>query len=230
MWRWGAMGVITACSPGDPVLPTAQAPEASTSGTTGGRVDETGTPVANTNSSGDTATSDGSPTGPETTTFSVSTTGPDDAWCNGFTSPSADAPWLTIANVDGEAFGPGNAMHLECGLQGGFMFALYPEFGGFVPDEEFIPILVEVNVDGFSENTFFSTVMNHFIGCGELGAFPFLPIFPPDSIDDLETLDGANANVRVVLLPDELNVEVTFSATLRAQDDGSWETCAKYGG
>jgi hypothetical protein len=126
----------------------------------------------------------------------------------------------------------GATLPLECGGQGIFMFAMYAEFGGFMPTSDIVDFAVEVDVEGFNSNPeghFYSaTPVGYWVGCEQVDGGPptgFVPIFPLDNLDDLTVLDGKPADIHVVMHTDEGAVTLDFSVVLSVQKDDSWGFC-----
>lgn len=202
--------------------------------------DSTGSTAASTSSSS--ATSEGTgestestegTTTAETTTTEGTTTGLE--LCHfGTTGGSGGStdPWLELDH-HGTPVEDGVTLGLECGLQGLFMLELVPTFGGFEPDDEYVSIGMTVDVDGFNVNPdghFYSVdELSFYIGCDVFdgGVSYILAVIPPDTIEDLAELHGAEGQLSVTLYPDGGGDPVTLDRTftINAEVDEMWEFC-----
>ncbi|MCA9663503.1 MAG: hypothetical protein KC486_34555 [Myxococcales bacterium] len=206
----------------------------STSGSS--TTDATTDATATTSSGGESSTSTTAATtttGESTTSMSTSTTGFEVCHFGG-TGESGGSmdPWLEVTHK-GAMLSDGITLNLECGLQGLFMLELIPYFGGFELDDETVLFDVVVDVDGFNDNPdghFYSIEGFHFyVGCDVFdgGVAYVIPIIPPDTIDDLLALDGAQGEVTVTMYPDGGGDPVTVMNTVKvgAVADDMWEFC-----
>ena len=141
-------------------------------------------------------------------------------------------PWLELDH-HGTPVEDGVTLGLECGLQGLFMLELVPTFGGFEPDDEYVSIGMTVDVDGYNLNPdghFYSVdELPFYIGCDVFdgGISYILAVIPPDTIDDLAELHGAEGQLSVTLYPDGGGAPVTLDRafTINAEVDEMWEFC-----
>jgi hypothetical protein len=208
---------------------------ASSEGTAGEPDTTTTAPVTSTTGTdtADTSTGDPPTTGPgddtgTSPTGDTTTGGP--AYCNGWQTDAGE-PYLVLHNKPMEVLTDGATLPLECGGQGIFMFALYAEFGGFMPTSEIVEFGVVADVEGFNNNPeghfYNADSVGYYVGCEPLGGGPtgFVPIFTLDNLDDLAALDGKPADIEVVMRTDEGDVIADFSVVLSVQKDDSWALC-----
>jgi hypothetical protein len=202
---------------------------AETQGTTAGT---TGTTTDGTTTDG--TTTDGTTTGMETT--GTETTGGEE-FCGLADGP--DEPWFTIYER-GMPLEPGGTIYLECGGQGLFMFELEPAIGGVIPEGDYIPFHVELDVEGGfnigNGGHFASGDFNIFVGCCdydyEYGCFyePYtIILLPPDAIADKEAFHGQQGTLHVTMTGPGEPIEQIIDVELWAVADQSWEFCS-YGG
>jgi len=147
-------------------------------------------------------------------------------------SGGSSDPWLEVAH-HGTIVEDGIMLDLECGVQGLFMLELIPTFGGFEPDDLTVAIDMTVDVDGFNLNPdgHFYTIeeLPFYIGCDVFdgGVGYILPVIPPDTIEDITELHGAEGQLSVTLYPDgggdPVTVDSTF--TINVEVDEMWEFC-----
>jgi hypothetical protein len=169
-------------------------------GTTGGTTTDPGTTGEPTTTTGTTGAT-GSTTG-ESATGTGTTGGAE--YCQGFDA-DAPAPFVEFAALGGEKFADGVTWPLECGGQGLWMFALYPSMGGWDPMDQIVFFDIAVDVEGHNDNPdghFFSAEMTtYYIGCEipDGGVVGMIPVFPPDTLADLNELNGLQATVHVVI-------------------------------
>ncbi len=192
---------------------------ASTGSESSGEATTTGTTSEGTTTEG--TTTEGTTTGLEICHFGSS----------GGSGGSTD-PWLELTH-HGTPVEDGVTIGLECGLQGLFMLELVPHFAGFEPEDEFVEISMTVDVDGYNLNPdghFYSVdKLAFYIGCDVFdgGVGNILAVIPPDTIEDLTALQGAQGALSVTLYPDggldPVTVDATF--TVDAQVDEMWEFC-----
>ena len=195
----------TTAEPGTPTTtaPTTGTAEPPTTGTTG---------TSSTSTTGDTTTGGAAP------------------YCNGWQTDEGE-PYLVLHNKQLEPLTDGATLPLECGGQGLFMFALYAEFGGFMPTSDIVDFAVTADVEGFNTNPdghFYNAApVGYYVGCELLDGGPtgFVPIFPLDNLDDLTALDGKPADIHVVMNTSEGSVTLDFSVVLSVQKDDSWAIC-----
>jgi hypothetical protein len=231
--------VLGGCA-GDNGTASESASTGSTS-TGGGSTSESSTTEATTDatatstSGGETTTTDPTTTTDATTTTtstSTSTTGFEVCHFGGTGESGGSVdPWLEVT-YKGELLSDGITLDLECGLQGLFMLELVPYFGGFELDDETVLFDVVVDIDGFNDNPdghFYSVEgLPFYVGCDVFdgGVAYVLPIIPPDIIDDLVALDGAQGEVTVTMYPDGGDpVTVMNTVKVGAVADEMWEFC-----
>ncbi|MBZ5711952.1 hypothetical protein [Nannocystis pusilla] len=186
------------------------APEAATTTDqpTGSTTDDTTTSAPATT---DDSTTDAPTTGAPTTTDATTTTGDTTSETTG--SPAgycwgldddAPEPFLELYDHQGNPLADGVTLPLECGVQGLWMFGLYPKFGGWDPMDDSVTFTLTVDVEGFNINPaghFFSGDVSYYVGCDDLigGVFGVVPVLPPDELADLSMVDGLTANMHVEL-------------------------------
>jgi hypothetical protein len=151
------------------------------------------------------------------------------SYCHGFQAVAA-APFLSLYILGGEMLADGVLWPLECGPDGQWMFGLYPSLGGWDPMGDDVTFDVAVDVEGFNTDEaghFFSGEVGYHIGCEEPFAshLGVTPVYPPDSVTDLEQLDGKAAEVRVTVLAGGKTLVVEATATLSAPSDAVVQGC-----
>ena len=196
------------------------------------------TTAASTTAASTTASETGSATDAPTTdapTTNAPTTGDDSgttggaAFCNGWDGDDGELE-LVLRDKDGNTLADGSTLPLECGAQGLFMFGLYPTFGGFTPDSDYIAFDVEVDVEGFNTNPeghFSSGNYLYYLGCEPLdgGVSGVVAIFPLDNLPDLAALDGLPAAVHLVLATPDGDITLDLQLKLSVVKDDSWTFC-----
>jgi hypothetical protein len=155
--------------------------------------------------SGTGSTSETTNVGP--TSSGGSTGEPAPVWCNGL-DPNGAAT-LTVANNEGVTIVDGTPLQIVCGGQGTTMVPIYPHFGGFTPETDFVPIDVVLDVDGFNlgaDGHFFAEAPHQQdVNCAYTEpyyggySYAFIPMFPPDAIPDIAVLDGKPGVLHVTL-------------------------------
>jgi hypothetical protein len=212
--------------------------ETSSGSTTGGpdsTTDEPGTtaePLPGTNTTAETPTTGEPQTTGTTGTTGTSTTGETDTgpvepqWCNGFDPVT---PGLTVRNNADQEIVDGATLAAECGGQGSLMVAIFPHFGGFMPDSDAVAFDVVLDVEGFNLNPgghFFSTAKHsHQINCAQEHdtyyggySYSFIPMFPPDAIPDINAIDGKPGHLHLTLhAPDgeqQFDADVVMAADI----------------
>lgn len=208
-----------------------------TSDDTGTNPDTTGTGDDLTTGTGTTAieptstsgeTTSESPTGSTGSTGEPTTgdTGGEPVWCNGF-DPRATT--LTVHNNDNMPIVDGSPLAAECGGQGSLMIAIFPHFGGFVPDGDGVTFDVVLDVDGFNlgpSGHFFAT-NDHFheVNCmeeetyGGYYSYSFIAMFPPDAIPDINAIDGKPGVLKVTLHTPDGDVPFEADVVMSAMID-----------
>ncbi|MBZ5711951.1 hypothetical protein [Nannocystis pusilla] len=173
--------------------------------------------TSDTTSTSPTTTDDATTGAPTTTGDTTSeTTGAPADYCWGLDA-DAPQPFLELYDHQGDPLGDGVTLPLECGVQGLWMFGLYPKFGGWDPMADWVTFTLTVDVEGFDINPaghFFSGDVSYYVGCEELdGGVPgVVPVLPPDELADLAMVDGLTANVHVELAAG--GQTLTFDATM----------------
>ncbi|MCY1059668.1 hypothetical protein [Nannocystis sp. SCPEA4] len=142
-------------------------------------------------------------TGDTTSETTSTTTGAPAGYCWGL-DDDAPEPFLELYDYQGNQLGDGVTLPLECGVQGLWMFGLYPKFGGWDPMDDSVTFTLTVDVEGFDINPaghFFSGDVSYYVGCDDLigGVFGVVPVLPPDELADLSMVDGLTANMHVEL-------------------------------
>jgi hypothetical protein len=228
-----AIGLVTlgGCADDDSKATTTDDDTATTSTAGSGTSTPTST-SAITSSSGD-GTGTSSP-GTTSTTGTSGTTGDDTYLCNGWQDGAA-APFLNLYADESlrTPLNSGDTVGISCGGQGSWMFALYPEMGGWRPSSGLITFSVDVQVDGFTGPTgqfYLAPTYLYGIECSSGGdtfdggfSHSCLAILPPDEyLADLSVLDGATATIHVDMLDDGGTpiasidlTDVTLSAPMR---------------
>lgn len=215
--------------PGETQSTTATPPDTTT--------DPSGTSGTDTGATTGSDSTEGSTTnvGPTTTTTPTTggTTGElEPVWCNGL-DPAGPAE-LTVNNNGGVKIVDGTALAAECGGQGSLMIPIYPHFGGFTPEEDFVGFDVILDVEGFNLGVgghFFQS-MGHQqdVNCAYTEpyydgySYAFIPIFPPDAIPDIKAIDGKPGVLHVTLhspIGDmTLDAKVVMSVPMGVEDCG----------
>lgn len=170
----------------------------------------TSTPGSTSATSSDTTTTPADTTsgGTNSTTMPGDTTG-EVMLCNGWSEDGPDMPWLTLSASDGTPLESGGTFSIECGGQGSWMFAIYPEMGGWEIQSTTLVFDVEVVVEGFpgalGGSFYEDDALIYDVECGSGETFDggfvhdCIAVFPPDTIADLSELDGAPATIHVEL-------------------------------
>ena len=198
-------------------------------------------------STGETGTSSDSGTSGETGTSSdsgsTSETGggieePPPGYCGMAAGP--EEPWAAIDQY-GQVLMPNDALELECGGQGSWMFRIDFTVGGFQPDGKVVAIDASMDVEGFNIGPMghFAAIWTEatwFLGCcDEIDYYDpyygfcyydqYITFYPPDAIDDMSVLDGLPATINLTVETPEGLIEEHLDVTLWAVYEQSWESC-----
>jgi hypothetical protein len=198
--------------------------------------------------SGETSTSSESDSASETGTSSESDTTsetgggieePPPGYCGMAAGP--DEPWASIDQY-GQVLMPNDALEIECGGQGSWMFRIDFTVGGFQPDGKVVAIDASMDVEGFNIGPMghFAAIWTEatwFLGCcedvidyndpyyGFCYYDQYITFYPPDAIDDMAVLDGLPATINLTVETPEGLIEEHLDVTLWAVYEQSWESC-----
>ncbi|WAS94481.1 hypothetical protein [Nannocystis punicea] len=172
----------------------------------------------------------------ETTAGSATETGPAPgatselavSYCHGFQA-AAEAPFLSLYIVGGEALTDGEAWPIECN-EGRWMFGIYPSLGGWDPKADEVKFTVAVEVDGFNldgAGHFFRDEVDYHIGCDDpwAGLIGVAPVYLPEGVTDPEQLDGKPAKILVTVLAGGMELRAEAAVTLSAPRDVLLQGC-----
>jgi hypothetical protein len=147
-------------------------------------------------------------------------------WCNGF---SPNTMGFTVLDDMHAPIVDGSTLRVLCGGQGLLMIPVYPQFGGFMPMGQYVGIDFTLTVEGYNvingDHFAGETAHAHKLDCSDeqdtyYGGYrySFIPMFPPDSIPDINVIDGKPGHLHLTLhAPDgdqEFDADVVMASAI----------------